>query len=156
MISLDDHLNGTDTGADIRYIDTIPAQQPDPERMAASGELRRVLEDAIDTLPDDFRVVFVLRAVEGMTISETAQWLSLRPETVKTRFHRARRLLQSALGEYSDTHMPPAFTFAGQDCDRIVAAVLTWLGRSFGAARSTNGLHRSDDSPGDRSTQESP
>jgi RNA polymerase sigma-70 factor, ECF subfamily len=154
VISLDDHLKGTDGEAEMRYIETIQAQQPDPERLAASGELRRVLEDAIDALPDDFRAVFVLRAVEGMTISETAQWLSLRPETVKTRFHRARRLLQSALGEYSDTHMPPAFIFAGQDCDRIVAAVLTWLGQSFEAARSANGSHRSDGSPGDRQTQE--
>jgi RNA polymerase sigma-70 factor, ECF subfamily len=146
VILLDDHVKGRDGDANVRSIETMETQQPDPERLAASSELRRLLEDAIDTLPHDYRAVFVLRALEGMTISETAQWLSIRPETVKTRFHRARRLLQSALGEYSNTSMRSAFTFAGQDCDRIVATVLTWLGPSFEAAQHANGLQASNDS----------
>lgn len=134
VISLDEYVNGADGGADVRRIETMRAQQPDPERLAASGELRRLLESVIDALPDDYRIVFVLRAVEGMSVAETAQYLSIRPETVKTRFHRARRLLQGTLGAQFDALMPSAFAFGGQHCDRIVAAVLTRLGRSFDSA----------------------
>jgi RNA polymerase sigma-70 factor, ECF subfamily len=145
-ILVDDHVKGADGNADVRHMERIEAQQPDPERLAASSELRRLLEDAIDALPDDYRAVFMLRAVEGMTISETAEWLSIRPETVKTRFHRARRLLRSALGEHSSTSIPSAFTFAGQDCDRTFAAVLSFLGPSFEAVQQANAPHESSDS----------
>ncbi len=135
VISLDDYVNGADGEADVRRIETMTTRQPDPERLAASSELRRLLEDAIDTLPDDFRTVFVLRAAEGMSVAETAEVLSIRPETVKTRFHRARLLLQGALGAQFDALMPSAFAFAGRHCDRVVATVLARLGPSFEAAR---------------------
>jgi len=135
VISLDDYVCGADGGADVRRIETMRTQQPDPERLAANSELRQLLEAAIDALPDEFRAVFVLRAVEGMSVSETAQCLSIRPETVKTRFHRGRHLLQGALGTRLDTLMPSAFAFAGENCDRIVAAVLTRLGPSLETAR---------------------
>jgi RNA polymerase sigma-70 factor (ECF subfamily) len=134
VISFDDYARSAEGGADVRRIETMTARQPDPERLAASGELRRLLEDAIDTLPDDFRAVFVLRAVEGMSVAETAEVLSIRPETVKTRFHRARLFLQDALGAQFDALMPSALAFAGRDCDRVVAAVLSRLGTSFEAA----------------------
>jgi RNA polymerase sigma-70 factor (ECF subfamily) len=134
VVSFDDYVNGADGESDVRRIETMTTRQPDPERLAASSELRRLLEDAIETLPDDFRAVFVLRAVEGMSVAETAEVLSIRPETVKTRFHRARLSLQGALGAQFDALMPSAFAFAGQDCDRVVAAVLARLGPSFEAA----------------------
>jgi RNA polymerase sigma-70 factor (ECF subfamily) len=134
VISLDDYVKGGKEGADVRHIDTMKTQQPDPERLAASSELRRVLEQAIEALPDDFRNVFILRAVEGMNVSETAQCLSIRAETVKTRLHRARRLLQSTLGAQFDALMPSTFVLGGQHCDRIVAAVLGRLGSSLGPA----------------------
>lgn len=135
VISLDDFIKSADGSADVRCIETMKTHQPDPERLAASSELRRLLENAIDALPDDFRSVFVLRTVEGMNVSETAQCLSIRPETVKTRFHRARQLLQDALGAQLDALMPSTFAFGGQRCDCIVAAVLARLGPSFEAAR---------------------
>jgi len=135
VISLDDYGDGPGNGADIRRIETIKTQQPDPERLAVNSELRRLLENAIDALPDDFRVVFVLRAVEGLSVVETAEYLSIRPETVKTRFHRARRHLQDNLGAQFETLMPSTFAFAGEHCDRIVAAVLERLEPSFAAAR---------------------
>jgi hypothetical protein len=72
-------------------------QHPDPLRLTGNAELRRLLEDAIDALPD-VRIMFVLRAVEGMSVDETADPLSIRPETVKTRFYRARHRLQETLG----------------------------------------------------------
>ena len=79
--------------------------------------------------------MFVLRAVEGMSIAETAEALSIRPETVKTRFHRARHRLQETLGARLDALMPVTFDFGGERCDRIVAAVLARLRPSFDAAR---------------------
>ena len=75
------------------------SDEPDPERLAASSELRRLLEAAVDALPEEFRTVFVLREVEGLSTAETAASLAIRPETVKTRLHRARRLLQERLSE---------------------------------------------------------
>ena len=69
-------------------------QDGDPEAAAARAEVQRLLERAVDRLPDPFRTVFVLRDIEEMSIAETASHLGLRPETVKTRLHRARRLLR--------------------------------------------------------------
>jgi RNA polymerase sigma-70 factor, ECF subfamily len=143
VISLDDHVKGFDGSMAYPRIETMIASQPDPERLAASGELRRLIESAIDTLPDDFRTVFVLRTVEGLSVSETAQCLSIPPATVKTRFHRARRLLQGVLGTRLDTLLPSAFAFAGQRCDQVVAAVVGRLGHSLEATRRGEALSRS-------------
>lgn len=130
-ISLDAYLQDSD----VRLIETMKSEQPNPERLAANSELRGILEEAIDRLPDAFRAVFVLRAVEGMSIAETAECLAIRPETVKTRHHRARRLLQNALGQQLDALTPSAFDFGGQHCDRIVTAVMARLATSFEDAR---------------------
>ncbi len=61
------------------------------------NEVRQILERAVDELPIAFRAVFVLRDVEGMSIEETALHLAIKPETVKTRLHRARRLMRAAI-----------------------------------------------------------
>jgi RNA polymerase sigma-70 factor (ECF subfamily) len=73
------------------------APNADPERQAAIGEIRILLEDAIDALPVPFREVFLLRQVEGLSTEETAHVLSIEPQTVKTRLHRARTRLRQAL-----------------------------------------------------------
>ena len=109
--------------------DEPASDQPDPERLAASGELRRLLEAAVDALRDEFRAVFVLREVEGLSTAEAAACLAIRPETVKTRLHRARRLLQESLGERLLPLSPSLFGFDGERCDRIVARVLATLER---------------------------
>jgi RNA polymerase sigma-70 factor, ECF subfamily len=133
VVSLDEYVGHEDGAA--RPIETMTSRQADPERLTGNGELRRLLEGAIEALPDDFRTVFVLRAVEGMSIAETAEALSIRPETVKTRFHRARHRLQETLGARLDVLLPVTFEFGGERCDRIVAAVLARLPSSFDAAR---------------------
>src|SRR5262245_8800197 len=133
VVSLDEYV-GHENGA-ARPIETMTSRQADPERLTGNGELRRLLEGAIDALPDDFRTVFVLRAVEGLSIAETAEALSMRPETVKTRFHRARHRLQETLGARLDALLPVTFEFGGERCDRIVAAVLVRLRSSYGAAQ---------------------
>lgn len=106
--------------------------EPDPERTAAQHEIRRLLERAMDGLPEPFRLVFVLRDVEEMSIEEAASQLGIRPETVKTRLHRARRLLRQSLdGELAAT-LKSAFPFAGARCARLTEAVLSRLAKGGG------------------------
>ena len=105
------------------------AQSPTtPEEDVARAEIRRVLERAIDNLPDMFRVVFILREIEQMSVEETASQLQLRPETVKTRLHRARRLLREALSAEVGSVLQDAFAFDGSRCERTTEAVLRRLG----------------------------
>jgi RNA polymerase sigma-70 factor (ECF subfamily) len=89
--------------------------------------VRRLLERAVDELPDPFRVVFVLRDIEEMSIEETASHLGLRPETVKTRLHRARRLLRQSLDKTLSSALADVFPFAGVRCARITETVLERL-----------------------------
>jgi len=107
----------------------MPARH-DPEASAARGEFRRVLERAIDDLPQDFRTVFILRAVEEFSVKDTAACLDIPPETVKTRFFRAKRLLRASLAQSFDAALTDAFPFAGRRCDRVVESVLRRLGLS--------------------------
>jgi RNA polymerase sigma-70 factor, ECF subfamily len=106
------------------------AAVPDPEAAAARAEVRRLLEGAVDQLPEPFRIVFVLRDIEEMSIEETASHLGLRPETVKTRLHRARRLLRKSLDSTLSSALADTFPFAGARCARITAAVLERIGIS--------------------------
>jgi RNA polymerase sigma-70 factor (ECF subfamily) len=100
------------------------AANSDPEREMAQGEIRAVLENAIDELPDAFRVVFVARIVEGMSIEETADLFGLRPETVKTRLHRARLLLRTELDKQLGPALTSSFPFGGQRCERMTEALV--------------------------------
>jgi RNA polymerase sigma-70 factor (ECF subfamily) len=99
----------------------------DPEQDAARAEVRRLLERAVDDLPEAFRVVFVLRDVQGLTIEETAAAVAVKPETVKTRLHRARRLLREALDAELASTLTGAFPFLGARCQRITERVLARL-----------------------------
>lgn len=99
----------------------------DPERAAAQREVSFLLERVIDELPEPFRVVFMMRAVEEMSIEETAHALGLRPESVKTRLHRARRLLRDALVSKLASALTGTFPFGGRRCARVADAVLSRL-----------------------------
>jgi RNA polymerase sigma-70 factor, ECF subfamily len=103
-------------------------QDSDPEAAAARAQVRRLLERAVDELPDSFRMVFVLRDIEEMSTEETASHLGLRPETVKTRLHRARRLLRQSLDRTLSSAVSDTFPCAGVRCARITEAVLERLG----------------------------
>jgi RNA polymerase sigma-70 factor (ECF subfamily) len=105
-------------------LETLESPQPGPEHGAADAELRRVLEASIDRLSDDFRTVFVLRDVEGLSTREAAEILSIPDETVKTRLHRARRQLQGHLDRALKESVRDVFAFGFARCDRLVAAVL--------------------------------
>lgn len=78
-------------------------------------------------MPEPFRIVFVMREIEECTVEETASSLELRSETVKTRLHRARRLLRAALQDTLSATLSDAFPFLGPRCDRMSDAVLRRL-----------------------------
>ena len=100
----------------------------DPEKSMAQREIRNVVEGAIDELPEAFRLVFITRVVEGMNVEETAEILNLKPETVKTRLHRARTMLRDNVEKKIGPVVMEAFPFAGRRCDRLTDAVLKRLG----------------------------
>lgn len=108
----------------------------DPSMTAARTELRHLLEDAIDALAPDFRAVFMLREIEGCSIEETAVALGIRPETVKTRLHRARRFIRALLEQRVASSLKEAFHFQGVRCARITERVLSdaRVGRLLAAA----------------------
>jgi RNA polymerase sigma-70 factor (ECF subfamily) len=98
-----------------------------PERATLRAEMRKLLEARIDTLPEAFRSVFVLRALEEMSVEETATALGLNEATVRSRFFRARALLREWLSRDIDVAQGDAFSFAGARCDRITANVMARL-----------------------------
>ena len=101
-----------------------------PDQAASRAQARRLLEAKIDELPDAFRTVLLLRAVEEMGVEEVAACLGIPEATVRTRFFRAKGLLREALSREIDFAFEDAFSFAGERCDRIVAGVLARLKNS--------------------------
>ena len=104
------------------------APRSTPEDQASDREIHAVLERAIGSLSDEFRSVFVLRAVEEMSGAETAECLGIPEETVKTRLFRARARLQESLLASLEPAAPRTYQFHLSRCDRVVAAVLSRLG----------------------------
>jgi RNA polymerase sigma-70 factor (ECF subfamily) len=105
--------------------DETPGAAPDVQ--ALRGEVRKLIETRIDALPDAFRAVFVLRAIEELSVEETAAALGIPEATVRTRFFRARAMLREALSREMDMAVENAFEFLGARCDRITAAVMARL-----------------------------
>lgn len=103
-----------------------------PEALAQRAQMRRLIEARIDALPEAYRPVFMLRAVEELTVEEAAEILQIPPATVRSRFFRARSLLRDALAREVDTAYADAFGFAGERCDRIVSGVLDRIARATG------------------------
>jgi RNA polymerase sigma-70 factor (ECF subfamily) len=114
--------------------DGVVCPQPGPEQQAYAGELERVLEAAVDELPEPYRVVFMLRDVDGMSTIETGAALGLGSDAVKTRLHRARAMLRRALAIRVGALAAGAFRFHAPRCDRVVAAVFAQLGAAHASA----------------------
>lgn len=130
-------------GAEVIRLDGEPEEAPmtqsmpeQPDRGAERAETRRLLERRIDALPEAFRAVFVLRALEEMSVVETAAALEIPEATVRTRFFRARGLLREALAREIDSAFDEAFSFAGARCDRIVAGVFSRLNQGAPSCHS--------------------
>lgn len=101
-----------------------------PEIAAERDDMKRILEDAISALPVQFRTVFMLREVEGLSVEETAEYLGIPAATVKTRDHRARALLRAKLSEQMDGALTGTYRFLGNRCDALVRNVLLRVGQN--------------------------
>jgi RNA polymerase sigma-70 factor (ECF subfamily) len=125
VISISNRSRGSGSEAGMDLPDQVSES---PNAATLRAELRRILERRIDELPVAFRTVFVLREVEDLSVEETAGCLGIPPATVRTRLFRARTLLRESLARDIDMATGDVFAFAGDRCDRIVAAVLDRLG----------------------------
>jgi RNA polymerase sigma-70 factor, ECF subfamily len=121
FVSLDD-AEDADSARDDSAIDALTT--PDASQ---STSARQLLELAIDSLPQPFRMVFMLRVVEELSVAETAACLDLNPATVKTRLHRAHARLRADISRRLRREHLTLFEFGGATCDRIVARVLARL-----------------------------
>ena len=108
-------------------IETLFSTGSDPASVYANKELARLIETSLAKLPEDFRIVFVLRSIQQLSTQETAACLDIPEATVKTRLHRARQQMQEILGQHIDQAGMQVYEFAGQRCDTIVRAVLKKL-----------------------------
>ncbi|HEY4276305.1 MAG TPA: RNA polymerase sigma factor [Rhizomicrobium sp.] len=106
------------------------AEIPDPEAEALRSEVRGLLEKAIDGLPEDFRIVFILREVEGCSVEETAAQLQVNAQTVRTRLFRARQSLRQSLAAKLASGVDGVFPFMGARCSRIADRVLAQINAS--------------------------
>ncbi len=100
------------------------ASQAAPDASLARSQIRRMIEQAVARLPDSFRLVFVLRDVEGLSVAEVADTLDVPAATVKTRHLRARRRLQRELAPELRGVLTGTFPFAGADCIALTSRVL--------------------------------
>ncbi|ODT07444.1 MAG: RNA polymerase subunit sigma [Mesorhizobium sp. SCN 65-20] len=115
-------------GGQIVMFPTPPTSGADAE--AGRSQVRQMLEEAMDELPQAFRIVFVLRDVEELSVEETAAQLSIKPETVKTRLFRARRLMRSAIERRVSAGFAELFPFMGVRCERMADRVIERLRRA--------------------------
>ena len=88
---------------------------------------RQALEQAIDALPEVFRTVFVLRAIEGISGIETAACLGINETTVRTRLYRAQRRLRIDWAQHAPAERGEIFELTGARADHIVSRVLSRL-----------------------------
>jgi RNA polymerase sigma-70 factor (ECF subfamily) len=112
------------------FMPALTSKDADPEQQAYADELRQVLEQAIDALPETYRTVFMLRDVEGLSTLETGEGLGLAEATVKTRLHRARAIIRREVTARLGHAAPQAFPFHASRCDRVVASVLARIAPS--------------------------
>ena len=106
----------------------MPSRVPDPEKLAASGEMSRFIREALLRLPAQHRTVIMLRHIEEMSTSEAAEVLEITEENLKVRLHRARFAFRDQLYDRVGPEARFAFAFEAPRCDRIVAAVFSRLG----------------------------
>ena len=121
------------------------ASRVDPERTAARSQVRVLLEHAIDNLPEPFRVVFVMRLVEQLSVKETAASLGMREETVKTRLHRAKKLMRDQLETKLGSALTDTFPFQDPRCAAFTDALLARLAAGGAPANHSSTLVSTSD-----------
>ena len=123
-VQLDDTQDfGTEPATEHMMAFNAPASEA-PDKQAERSQMRALLQRAIDSLSAIYRSVFILRAVEEMSVGETADCLQVSDAVVKTRYLRARSMLRDALGTQVEVHTQDVYAFAGARCDAVVAHVL--------------------------------
>ena len=120
IVSFDGHMD---------TIAGVPDSAEQPEHVVARAQIRSVLEQKVSELPEIFRVVFVLRSVEELTVEEIADTLSISQETVRSRHFRAKGMLRESLAKEVDLAEGDIYEFGGVHCDGLVARVLSSLDR---------------------------
>jgi RNA polymerase sigma-70 factor (ECF subfamily) len=124
----DDTVSFDEAGDDAVVAEEAAASEaPSADQFLEAAHARALLEHAIDTLPENFRTVFMLRAVEGMDVRETAECLGVNATTVRTRLFRAQRLLRVELSRRLQGESSEIFDFGAERCDRVVDYVLARL-----------------------------
>ena len=114
-------------------MDRFASLAPNPEQQASNSEIRILLEEAVEKLPDAYRTIFILRDIEDMSTAETAVALDLTEENVKVRLHRGRAMAKNWLLSKIGAGAKDAFPFMGVRCDRVVAAVFARLAIESGS-----------------------
>ena len=117
-LRLADDIDGT-------IMNEIESNTPNPEEQAVVSELKNAVEIEIESLPDNYRSVLMLREVEGLSTAETAESLGLNEDVVKQRLHRARTMLRDNLYKRAGLTLEGTFTFGHARCDRVVASVMS-------------------------------
>lgn len=111
---------------DENEIDAVAEEDSErPDLILARRQIRALIESKLDELPESFRLVFVLRSVEDMSVEETARILDIPEATVRSRYFRAKALLREALARKIDLAERDVFEFGGEQCDRVVDRVLS-------------------------------
>lgn len=116
---------------------SLESKSPTPEQEMLTQTMRIVLESAVESLPETYRTVFMLRDVEGMTTGETAECLEVSEELVKVRLHRARGMMRKQIYAQTGAATAGAFEFMGARCDRMVAGVFERIRAIKGDAWAT-------------------
>jgi len=98
-----------------------------PEIALENKQLKQLINSHIDSLSEDFRIVFILRAIEQLSVKETAEILQVKEETVKTRYFRAKRLIREKFQTYFDSAGMQVYEFGGEHCDLIIVNVLSFI-----------------------------
>lgn len=119
----------------------IPARSTEPAKLHANKELADLIESALDELPEEYRIVFILRAIQDLSTRETAESLDINETTVKTRLHRARNLMKKTLNQHIEQAGMHVHEFAGQRCDHMVRTVLDELHALPTYKKDTVSLH---------------
>src|ERR1700730_3021438 len=118
-------------------MDRFASLAPDPEQQASNSEIRTLLEEAVETLPDAYRTIFMLRDVEDMSTSDAAEVLDITEDNVKVRLHRARALLRKTLYARGGMERKEAFNFHAVRCDRVVKNVFERIKKQVSKARDS-------------------
>lgn len=114
--------------AEDAYLNTPDSFPQNPDFQMSNNELKKILEQAIDNLPETLRGVYIMREVEGFSVAETSECLNITQENVKTRLHRAKTILKDELYKKSKGGID-VFRFGNDRCDKVVLSVMVQLGK---------------------------